>query len=389
MKKTLFPSAFVQATMEHYHFKISSVSQSIYLLLLIGIILSVALTPFIHVDVTKNVRGQISSASLRQSLYSPRGGQVVYSNLKENQFLTKGDTVLRYDDTSIRKNIDQQEIQLLELEGFVSDLNVLCAETIYADKLQTIRYQLEYGSFNSQQGKLLLNLANASNIFKRQDLLYKEHVIAQKEYELALHTMNQARSELELFQVQSKTDWKKQSISLRKEWDQVLSKRNQLQDDLKSYTLLSPRSGTYQNIQPIEPEQFVQGGIKLAEISPDDSLVALCYVSPTDIGLLQLGQTGHFRIDAFDYNEWGMLNGKIAEISGDAYLMENAQPVFQVKCHLDRTIIKLRNGFSGRLKKGMTFNANFLVAKRSIYQLLFDKVDNWMNPKNTSIALND
>ena len=31
-------------------------------------------------------------------------------------------------------------------------------------------------------------------------------------------------------------------------------------------------------------------------------------------------------------------------------------------------------------KKGMTVQARFIVARRSFWQLLFDKVDNWLNP---------
>ena len=35
----------------------------------------------------------------------------------------------------------------------------------------------------------------------------------------------------------------------------------------------------------------------------------------------------------------------------------------------------------GKLKKGMTLQAYFNVARRSLYQLLYDKIDNWLNPQ--------
>jgi len=31
-------------------------------------------------------------------------------------------------------------------------------------------------------------------------------------------------------------------------------------------------------------------------------------------------------------------------------------------------------------KKGMTLQARFIVTKRSLWQLLYDKVDDWANP---------
>jgi HlyD family secretion protein len=54
--------------------------------------------------------------------------------------------------------------------------------------------------------------------------------------------------------------------------------------------------------------------------------------------------------------------------------------VFKVKCSLDVDHLKLKNGYKGYLKKGMNFTARFSVAERSLYQLLFDKVDDWINP---------
>jgi HlyD family secretion protein len=42
--------------------------------------------------------------------------------------------------------------------------------------------------------------------------------------------------------------------------------------------------------------------------------------------------------------------------------------------------VHTRNGVKGNLKKGMTFQARFILTKRSLFQLLYDKADDWMNP---------
>jgi HlyD family secretion protein len=47
---------------------------------------------------------------------------------------------------------------------------------------------------------------------------------------------------------------------------------------------------------------------------------------------------------------------------------------------LDNKQLHLKNGFAGELKKGMTVQARFVVIKRSLWQLLFDKIDDWVNP---------
>jgi len=40
----------------------------------------------------------------------------------------------------------------------------------------------------------------------------------------------------------------------------------------------------------------------------------------------------------------------------------------------------LKNGYEGKLKKGVTLQARFVVTERSLWQLLYDKVDDWVNP---------
>ena len=88
----------------------------------------------------------------------------------------------------------------------------------------------------------------------------------------------------------------------------------------------------------------------------------------------------NFQIDAFNYNEWGLVAGKIIDIAND-FVLINEQPVFKIKCELKQQTVALPTGYTANLKKGMTLRGRFVVAKRSLYQLLYDKVDDWVNPK--------
>ena len=74
-----------------------------------------------------------------------------------------------------------------------------------------------------------------------------------------------------------------------------------------------------------------------------------------------------------------MLMGKVIDISDDI-IIQDQTPYFKVKCQLNKNYLQLKNGYKGQVKKGMTFSANFTVTKRSLYQLLYDKVDDWLNP---------
>jgi len=124
---------------------------------------------------------------------------------------------------------------------------------------------------------------------------------------------------------------------------------------------------------------LVQAGEVLAIISPQAQLIAECYVDTRDVGLLKQHQPTLFQVDAFDYNYFGILMGKILSIDNDYTVIDN-KPVFKVRCILDKQQLNLKNGFTGVLKKGMTLQARFVVTRRSLWQLLFDKIDDWVNP---------
>jgi membrane fusion protein, peptide pheromone/bacteriocin exporter len=78
------------------------------------------------------------------------------------------------------------------------------------------------------------------------------------------------------------------------------------------------------------------------------------------------------------------VNGKITDIAKD-FLLVNEQPVFKVRCHLEKQEVSLPPGYKATLKKGMSLRARFMVTKRSLFQLLYDKVDDWVNPNLNQI----
>ena len=100
------------------------------------------------------------------------------------------------------------------------------------------------------------------------------------------------------------------------------------------------------------------------------------------MGLLKLNQQALFQMDALNYREWGLARGVVVDIAKDFSLM-NEQPFFRVKCRLETSTLKLQNGYEVRLQKGMTLQARFVVIKRTLAQLVFDKVEDWLNPNQT------
>ena len=110
-----------------------------------------------------------------------------------------------------------------------------------------------------------------------------------------------------------------------------------------------------------------------------EQMLGECYVSAKDIGMIKVGQTAKFQIEAFDYNYFGMATGQVFSIANDVILIDRI-PVFKVMCRLNETSLKLSNGFTGVIKKGMGFRARFKITKRTLWQLLYDNLKNWFDP---------
>lgn len=141
----------------------------------------------------------------------------------------------------------------------------------------------------------------------------------------------------------------------------------------------APITGSIEQMKDVLENKFINVGEIICVISPDTDLIGEVCVSSKNIGLIKKGNKVNLLIDSFNYNDWGSVKAEVVSVSED-YLVVDNKPVFKVICKLREKELKLKNGFKGKLKKGMTFQARFFVAERSVMQLLFDNINNWLNP---------
>lgn len=87
------------------------------------------------------------------------------------------------------------------------------------------------------------------------------------------------------------------------------------------------------------------------------------------------------QIEAFNYNEWGVIEGKVASVSSD-YVIDRANNyLFKVRVKLDKNYLTLqKTGQRGYIKKGMTTVVHFMVTRKSLFNLIFQTIDSWINP---------
>ena len=173
--------------------------------------------------------------------------------------------------------------------------------------------------------------------------------------------------------------WQTELINYEQDMHTIESELAGVEREINSMIVRSSISGTVQGVTGIYDGSVVYVGQELAQISPDSDLIVESYVSPNHVGLLHNGMQVKFLIDAFNYNQWGFGQGRLIDISNDIHIV-NDKPVFRVRCSLDRNYLLLKNGYKGILKKGMSLQARFIVTERTLWQLIYDNVDDWLNP---------
>ncbi len=367
-------------------FKTGASSRIIYIVILLAILIALCLMPLIPIQISINSHGVIQSALERTELFASVSGRIIQFRIKDNQSIRRGDTVLVIDSSlpgQQRKIFSRRSgllRQLLEDTGRIISYAELADYPATEPLLITEQYRASWLQFRQEFEERLLNKIQAERMFKRYNALYKNAAVTLSENEKFKFEYDMALSDQSLLLSRYRSQWELEAGTYRRELSELLSREAELEEQNKLFTLRAPVNGSVQNLAGIQVGSWVFVNQKIAEISPDAQLIAICYVKPSDIGLIRKGQAVNFQVDAFNYNQWGLISGKVIDISDDIIFSDRGVAIFKVRCVLDSDHLKLKNEYKGYLRKGMSFTARFMVAERSLYELFYDKVDDWLNP---------
>ena len=380
-KDRIFPREIIEHSSQLYYFRYSVCNKCIYVSLILLFLVTIAALPLVQLNLYSSAPGIIAPIIQRQVLTTLTSGRIVYSGLQNNRYVRAGDTLLVIDNNGIDEQLRLCNIQIAEASIYLSDLDLL----LHAEDFEN-RHQLQSDKYRQAQLQALLELKEfqirygRSKIeFNRYRHLFEREVVSVSEYEKIKLDCTISKSDMLQFRKQQQNIWQSEYIQIREHLDELVSKRRQLTKTKETFILIAPMNGHLLDVQPSSRGNTIITGTKLAEISPDTQLIADCYVRPKDIGLLRKELAVNFKLEAFDYNLWGTVGGKILEIGKDIEYREGI-PVFKVRCKMDKSYLKMKNGIRGKIKKGMALSAQFQITKRTLWQLLYDKADQWINP---------
>ncbi len=380
----IFPSEIAEFTAQHHFSKFSVTTQAIYttiILLIVGIGIA---APYVFLDITVKGTGIIRPKIEKTEIKSLVSGQIETLYIKNNQPVMAASTLLVIASDALAEKKDFNKKRTVETLQFLNDLTwLLKTDSKYLlkhkDSIITPMYSQGLLQFYQQMVELNKKYKNVNREYRRDLKLYRKKVIARDKYESKKFERDMVKSEMSILFERQINTWQTAFNQYSIKLTELETQQAQFEKEQEYYTIKAPITGTIQNFVGLQEGSLVFPNQAIAEISPDSNLLIETYIKPNDIGLIKKGMPVHLQIDAYNYNQWGLASGQVIEISNDILIM-NEQPIFKVKCSLDQSFLSLKNGYKGNLKKGMTSQVRFIVTKRSLYQLLYDKVDDWINP---------
>ena len=380
----------------------------IYWLVLAITATAIACLPLVKVNMSIGAPGQIRPAIERLAVQPAVAGNLKELAVGDNQAVHRGDTLLVIDSAAVDARMVQNESQREENDRALADLDLLLGcpalapASAKADdrftaldgaaftfelpkKLRTAQFVRQHTLLLSEIQRLLLQRGKATHDLARTQGLRTKGLIAEADFEEQRYAVQAVERELDLSLQQVLSRWQSERIERGLKQADLTSEAKQLREQRELYTLRAPVDGTALGFVGLHAGLFLPSGQRIGEISPGGGLQADVYIGPRDIGFVRAGQVVSIQIDAFPYTEWGTIKGRVRDISQD-FVQLGQQVAFKAVVDLDHTQLKAASGAIVGLRRGMTVNARFVLEERTLFNVLYGKLSESLDPQAKPVA---
>ena len=331
----------------------------IYIVLIFFVSVTLFLLPIISLPISSSSRGVVRSVQENTQLTAVVSGRVIETKLeKNNQNIKKGETLLIVTAEQLDTQKNLQTNQSADYQAQLSDLQKVSSGNFTG--LQTGQYIKEVSAMQEKIAQVQTKLSLAKKDLDRAHLLYGQGVIPKAEYDKYYYDYQGFLTQVSSIREQQLAQWQAQKRDVERQIRALVAEVQRINQEQKNYIITAPISGRLVNFSGIQKGNFIVQGQPIGEISPEENMVAECMVSPKDIGFIKKSQKVKFQIDAYNYNQWGLLDGKVMDIDQNITVnQQTGEAYFKVRCIMDKNYLQLKNGYKGQVGKGMTLTARF------------------------------
>ncbi|NRP75835.1 Leukotoxin export protein LtxD [Ensifer psoraleae] len=354
----------------------------IYKIVVLAVAATLVSLPLITVTVSVQSAGTIRPIIEKTPLIAPVSGRISRIVARENELVAQGQEILSLDDQVVEEKLKALTADIRAKSDLARDLESLISSGTRAMspiRLLTESAAAERAHFLNRLRENQYAASNAAAELERAKRLVSVAAAPTKTVDEKAFALQSIEVQGEILVRRKSAEWNQQLFDTNLRLKELTATLHQLENERDLTRIRAPVSGAVEQFSGLTTGSYVQAGQTVASISPDGELVAEIYVSPNDIGFVRPGQSVRLQVAAFNYNQWGVIDATVLNVAQD-FTLDDGKPVFKIRCGLSRSHLTAKNGAIGQLKKGMTVRARFLVADRTLLQLLYGDVDDWLNP---------
>ncbi|MBK1988573.1 HlyD family efflux transporter periplasmic adaptor subunit [Sphaerospermopsis aphanizomenoides BCCUSP55] len=235
----------------------------------------------------------------------------------------------------------------------------------------------EEAKANIQQSKLRLQeeLSRYQSIMSQAQSDIEQAKFRLQEEESSYQSVVQAGQLTLLKNQEQLKDLQTQITSLKSEVSQTKSQITSLQLQLQQRVVKAPIDGTIFELPIKKPGSVVQPGQMMVQIAPKGAALILKAEMPSQqSGFVKENMPVKIKFDAYPFQEYGVMQGRVTWISPDSKVQENGairQQTYQLDIALEQPYIQSGNKRI-LLTPGQTATAEVIVRQRRVIDFILD-----------------
>ncbi|MBR6995282.1 MAG: HlyD family efflux transporter periplasmic adaptor subunit, partial [Ruminococcus sp.] len=341
-------------------------------------------------DIVVTSSGTIQPVGNISSLNSYTSGTIKSINVEEGAYVTTGQVLIELDTQSLDIDVDtlnnqkkvleaqksfymmirnEEDISAVDISGYSGNIQPYLLTIIDNDKA----YHNNLSTLESEKENAALN-RDIANI--KLDEYSRNEAVSQAEYDAQKLVVKQAENAF----IQAETNVLKAQTTYSEQVNSNISEINgklsQIDADLDKYDLsienqkiVAPVNGYINSIAVNNIGETVTAAQQMVTIVPANTPVEMvCYVKNMDIADIKVGMNAEIKLEAYPYNKYGTVKGKVKYISPSSFNTEQQGSVYLVKLDVDDSNENID------IMSGLTGAVEVKVGKRSIMRYFLDPI---------------
>lgn len=373
-----------------------------------------------NVDEVGTARGRLEPKQKTIQLDAPVAGKVVAVYAKEGQAIKAGQPLVELESDLLKTDLQQAQTKLEGELNRLSQLNLMENQIEIAGRTQRSQNQAQEAEQLAQADQVERRLQSAlktkelaqvrvvsdQHEVERYRNLWQQGAVAQVKVAETERVVNESQRSLEqtqaeIDQAQSELNRQKstreklvqtgklsllesdrrleelhlQQADLQAEIAQTQKNIQSLQLQLQHRTVVAPTDGTVFQLPIQQAGAVVQPGQALAQIAAKNSpMILRSQMASQESGFLHVGMPVKVKFDAYPFQDYGIVEGKVTWISPDTKATETPQgkvETFELEITLNQLNIQTPSKRVD-LVPGQTATAEVVVRQRRIIDFILD-----------------